>query len=334
MRSRKRGQGRGRSKQSDVAQLGAVDTRAALMEHFKRLLPPESLPWMSGEARPTRVGFRAHGLRASEEQVRAQLEGVGLNPSPISARRGALSLPYEQRAQLTHSPLCDEGAVYVMNPSSMLAVEALDPRPGEEVLDLAAAPGGKSLLIADQMQDKGRLACVEPVKKRFFKLKDNLKRGGVTMAKLYLADGAAVGRKVPQRFDRVLLDAPCSSEARVRLDEPESWAHWSPRKVREVARKQRKLLLSALQSVKVGGRVVYSTCSLSPEENELVVSEALRRFEGEAEPVAHQLSEVPSTPSLTSWGKLKLDPRLKHALRVVPDGLYHAFFLCVLTRRS
>jgi 16S rRNA (cytosine1407-C5)-methyltransferase len=221
-----------------------------------------------------------------------------------------------------------------MNPSSTLAVEALAPQPGEEVLDLAAAPGGKSLMIADMMRDEGRLACVEPVKGRFFRLKDNLKRGRVNIAQLYLADGCAVGRKVPARFDRVMLDAPCSSEARVRLNEPDTWAHWSPRKVKETSRKQRKLLRSALESVKVGGRVVYSTCALSPEENEGTITDVLKRFEGEVEVLPHTLEGIPSLPGLTEWEGEALDPRCEHALRVAPNGLYDAFFLCVLERRS
>ena len=311
----------------------SMERREALATHFRRLLPPECQVWME-RPQPARVGFRVHTLKGKEAEALEALRGAGLTPEPILARRMAYSVPFEQRAALTHAPLCDSGALYVMNPSSMLAVEALDPQPGEEVLDLASAPGGKSLLIADLMQNQGRLACVEPVKGRFFRLKDNLKRGGVSIAQLYQADGCLVGRKVPARFDRVLLDAPCSSEARVRLSEPESWAHWSPRKVKETSRKQRKLLLSALQSVKVGGRVVYSTCALSPEENEGVVSHALRRFEGEVEVSPHGLKALPSLSGRVEWPGLRIDPRCAQALRVSPDGLYDAFFLCVLTRRA
>jgi len=311
----------------------SAERREALATHFSRLLPPEGQVWME-RPQPACVGFRVHTLRGEEGEALKALRSAGLTPEPIPARRVAYSVPIEQRTALTHSPLCDAGALYVMNPSSMLAVEALDPQPGEEVLDLASAPGGKSLLIADQMQNEGRLACVEPVKGRFFRLKENLKRGGVSIAQLYQADGIQVGRKVPARFDRVLLDAPCSSEARVRLSDPDSWAHWSPRKVKETSRKQRKLLLSALQSVKVGGRVVYSTCALSPEENEGVISYALRRFEGEVEVRPHGLKALPQLTGRVEWPGLRIDPRCAQALRVSPDGLYDAFFLCVLTRHA
>jgi 16S rRNA (cytosine1407-C5)-methyltransferase len=110
----------------------------------------------------------------------------------------------------------------------MLAPLALAPRPGETVLDLAAAPGGKTLQLAALMQNSGRLSAVEAVKGRFFRLRANLERGGVTNARTFLMDGRAVGRKCPEMFDRVLLDAPCSSEARFSRLDPRSWAHWSP----------------------------------------------------------------------------------------------------------
>lgn len=323
-RGRRAGHGKHLSETQEVQDL--------LLAHFQKLLPKEALPYMQGTLLPTRVGFRIHYLQASNHEVLERLKESGVDPEPIPFRRGMFSVPLAQRTRLTHSSLCEEGKIYIMNPSSTLAVEALEPQPNEEILDLAAAPGGKSLLIADRMQNRGRLACVEPVKGRFFRLKDNLARGGVVHSQLYLADGCLVGRKVPQRFDRVLLDAPCSSEARVRLNQPETWTHWSPRKVKETSRKQRKLLLSALESVKIGGRVVYSTCSLSPEENEGVISSVLQTFDGKLELLPHGIQGVSACRGLIEWPSLKLDPRCHLALRIVPDGLYDAFFLCVLKR--
>lgn len=95
------------------------------------------------------------------------------------------------------------------------------------MLDLAAAPGGKTLQMAAMMQDRGRIAAVEAVRTRMFKLQANLRRHGPTIVKTYLTDGRTVGRKTPERFDRVLLDSPCSSEARFQRADPGSWRHWS-----------------------------------------------------------------------------------------------------------
>jgi 16S rRNA (cytosine1407-C5)-methyltransferase len=143
-------------------------------------------------------------------------------------------------------PAVLDGRLYPQSPSSWLPVLLLDPRPGEEILDLAAAPGGKSLHIAARMGNRGRLACVEAIRDRFFRLRGNLERGDMKIAATYLKDGRGVGAAVPGRFDRVLLDAPCSSEALLRPQDADSSRHWSLHKVHEAAHKQRGLIVSAL----------------------------------------------------------------------------------------
>ncbi len=213
------------------------------------------------------------------------------------------------------------------------------PRPGETVLDLAAAPGGKAIHLAGLMGNRGRLSVVEPVKARFFRLRANLERCGVEIARLYRTDGRTVGRKCPGMFDRVLLDAPCASEARFRAGAEATYAHWSPRKVRECAHKQRGLLRAALESVRVGGRVVYCTCSLSLEENEGVVAAALEDW-GEALEVeslggwAEHLPPEAVLPGLEGHARGRLDPRVARTLRLLPDARFDALFVASLRRRA
>ena len=127
---------------------------------------------------------------------------------PVPGLDGMFSVAADLREAITRHEGARDGWLYPMNPSSLLAVEALAPRPGEEVLDLAAAPGGKTVLLAARMRNSGRIAAVEPVKGRFHRLRANLARCGVSNAQLYLADGRTIGRKVPERFDRVLLRCP------------------------------------------------------------------------------------------------------------------------------
>ena len=225
--------------------------------------------------------------------------------SPVSGAAGVYVVALEDRDVVTQSEEARDGRVYPINPSSTLAIEALSPRPGEEVLDLAAAPGGKTILMAARMDNVGRIAAVEPVKGRFFRLRANLERCGVTIAALYMHDGRSIGRKTPERFDRVLLDAPCSSEARFRADVPRSFAHWTPRKVKEAARKQRGLIRSAFACLKPGGRLVYCTCTFSREENEDVVDYLTDR-EAAAEVVSVQ--------------------------RKLPDDLWDGFFYAVIVK--
>ncbi|MDE0063661.1 MAG: RsmB/NOP family class I SAM-dependent RNA methyltransferase [Gammaproteobacteria bacterium] len=246
---------------------------------------------------------------------------------PVPGLDGMFSVAADLREAITRHEGARDGWLYPMNPSSLLAVEALAPRPGEEVLDLAAAPGGKTVLLAARMRNTGRIAAVEPVRGRFHRLRANLERCGVSNAQLYLADGRTIGRKVPERFDRVLLDAPCSSEARIRLDDPSTHAHWKPRKIKEASAKQASLLRSAYRTLKPGGLLVYCTCSFAPEENELVVNRLLKSETG-ADPEPLEFTGVPKNVPLKEWRGQICDSRLKRALRVLPDDLWDGLFVC------
>lgn len=315
------------------AQDSIEKNRQLFLERLSRVVPVDRLEAVLAHLEsPSRVTFRV--VQPSLDPM--QLEGFpdGLEVLPVPSFPGWFSIPAEQRSILTESSVATGAGLYIQNLSSLFAVLALQPEPGEEVLDLAAAPGGKTLLIANAMQNQGRIAAVEPIKSRFFRLRANLQRFDVTIVDTYLKDGRDVGRQVPDRFDRVLLDAPCSSEARIRVYEPETWKHWSPRKVKEMQRKQKGLLRSALNAVRPGGVVVYSTCSFAPEENEMVVDDQLRRFDGElvVEPVDPGIKQA--FPGLVRWGKRDLDPDLARAVRILPDGLLDGFFLCRIRRLS
>ncbi|WP_350207780.1 RsmB/NOP family class I SAM-dependent RNA methyltransferase [Botrimarina sp.] len=209
------------------------------------------------------------------------------------------------------------------------------PRPGEAVLDLAAAPGGKTLHLAARMRLEGELAAVEPVRDRFFKLQANLARCGAgEFVRTFSHDGRDVGRKTPDRFDAVLLDAPCSSEARFDPRRPQSFAYWGPRKLAESARKQKALLRSAVDAARPGGRVLYCTCSFAPEENELVVAHTLRRMAGRVElrPLGPALRCFRA--GLVEWEGKTLPSELAHTVRVAPDRRMAGFYLALLEKRA
>jgi 16S rRNA (cytosine1407-C5)-methyltransferase len=253
---------------------------------------------------------------------------------PVAGLNGCFALPADDRDVLMTHPAVEAGSAYPTNPSSIVAARALAVRPELEVLDLAAAPGGKTLQLAAAMENRGRIAAVEAVKGRFHRMRANLTRCGVTISDLYLADGRTIGRKVPERFDRVLLDSPCSSESRIRLDEPASYRHWSTRKSKEMVRKQRGLIRSAYLALKPGGEMTYCTCAFSAEENELVVDYLLRRESG-AELLALNLpSAVSALPGLTAWQGKSLDPRLAVARRILPDDLFDGFFVARIRKGS
>ena len=308
---------------------------AEFLSRVERLLPAPRLDgWRRSLHSPPAAAFRINNLKASAEEAVAELRREGITPRPLEWPPGAWVAPPAQRRALVDSAAAREGRVYVQNPSSMVPVLLLDPRPGEEVLDLAAAPGGKTVQIAGRMEDRGRIAAVDSVKGRFHRLRRNLERCGVTIAVTYLADGGGVGRKVPERFDRVLLDAPCTSEGRFRAGDPASWRFWGPKKIRDMARKQKQLAISAVRALKPGGVLVYCTCTLAPEENEAVVDGLLERFGETLEVESLDLPEALADPALPEWEGRRFHPAVGRCARLAPDGTREAFFVARLRKRE
>lgn len=284
--------------------------------------------------RDRRPGVWANPLRGSED-ASAELRGLGVGAAPCDWLPSAATVDPADKPRVTASEAVVEGRLYVQNVSSMLAPLVLDPQPGEAVLDLAAAPGGKTLHLAARMRLEGELAAVEPVRDRFFKLRRNLERcGAAEFVRTFTHDGRDIGRKTPGRFDAVLLDAPCSSEARFDPREPHSFAFWGPRKIAESARKQKALLRSALDATRPGGRVLYCTCSLAPEENELVVAHTLRRMASDVELEPIRMPAVACMSGLGRWRRKDLYEALRNAVRVTPSGEMAGFFLALLRKRS
>lgn len=160
----------------------------------------------------------------------------------------------------------------------MAAVEALAPEPGERILDLCAAPGGKSTQIAGRMQGRGLLVSNEVIGERARILSQNVERMGVAGCVVCSEKPERIAALFPSFFDRVLVDAPCSGEGMFRKEEAVR-EEWSPEAVQMCAERQALILESAAQTVKPGGVLVYSTCTFSPEENEGTVSAFLRAHE-------------------------------------------------------
>ena len=282
-------------------------------------------------ASPKAAGFRVNRLLAAPEEVCAELVQSGLSVQPIPGLPDGFFVSAEQRPGLTRHRLVEAGHVYVHNPSSMLAALVLEPQPGETVMDLAAAPGGKTLHLAALMGGQGFLSAVEPVQARFYKLKDNLRRGGAAFVRTYQLDGRRVPAKTGPRFDRILLDAPCSGEARFHASDPEAHENWNLRKIKECRGKQVGLIQAGFAALKPGGRMLYCTCSFAPEENEAVVASLL-----EAQP-ACQLLEIKLPvenwqAGLPSWEGQTFPASLGRCRRILPNHLHDALFLALLEK--
>lgn len=159
----------------------------------------------------------------------------------------------------------------------MLPASLLDPKPDEIILDMSAAPGSKTTQIASRMQERGVLIANDMQEKRLWTLNTNLQRSGVINTIITKKVGQWFSRHMTERFDRVLIDAPCTAQGTIRKD-PSALEYCSADNIGKMSRLQIELLSAAIDATKVGGRIVYSTCTLTPEENESVIHQILNKF--------------------------------------------------------
>lgn len=193
----------------------------------------------------------------------AALLGERVSPAPIAPD----AFYFHTSESVGGNPLHHAGAFYMQEPSAMLPVLCAQIRSGERVLDLCAAPGGKSTQIANRLGEGGLLVANEYVGNRCVILAGNLERMGIREGVVTNTDAATLARLYPAFFDTVLIDAPCSGEGLFRR-EPAAVAEWSQDNVVMCAARQREILDRGAETVRPGGCLVYSTCTFSPEENE------------------------------------------------------------------
>ena len=183
---------------------------------------------------------------------------------------------YTASEKLGHAPAHHAGLFYVQEPSAMCAAPLLDAKPGERVLDLCAAPGGKTTQLAAAMRGEGLLVANEYVYDRARILSQNVERLGVQNCAVISADTAALAKKLPAYFDKILVDAPCSGEGMFRKDAG-AIAEWSEENVERCIARQREILDNAAEMLAGGGSLVYSTCTFETGENEEQIAQFLAR---------------------------------------------------------
>jgi NOL1/NOP2/sun family putative RNA methylase len=225
-----------------------------------------------------------------------------------------------------------KGYYYIQDLSSCIAVGELeiDERDCTTVLDMAASPGGKTTYMAQKMNNTGNIIACEPNPKRTPSLLFNLSRCGVKNTTIFNMPGEDV-EKLGIKFDRVLLDAPCSCEGIVIKDETRKKSR-NLKDIEICSIKQRKLIQSAFQVLKPGGKMVYCTCSFAPEENEMVVDELMRNNKDndiELEPVRYGID------GLTEYGDRQFGEELHHTKRLYPHiHNTNGFFIAKLSKKQ
>lgn len=282
------------------------------LEKMKNYLGCEYEAFIECFSNPPAKGIRINPLKSDADTVKRAIECV---QSPFSP----LSYYIKEESKVGRMPLHAAGAFYSQEPSASSAVTVLAPRPGDKVLDMCAAPGGKSTQIAALLDGKGLLWSNEAIRSRANILLSNIERMGVRNAVVSSAYPDVIERGLAGYFDKVLVDAPCSGEGMFRKN-PEAVAEWSGEHVASCAVRQRAILNCAAGCVREGGVLVYSTCTFSLEENEYTAAGFLKDH-----------PEFEQAEIRTGFGRPGTDGK---SLRIMPMDGGEGHFIAKFIRRG
>ena len=232
------------------------------LQRMEQQLGTQYPQFLESLERPRAVALRFNPLKGDPTKLPFVQENVPWEP---------MGFYYDPDSRPGLHPYHEAGVYYLQEASAMAPVTLLDPQPGERVCDLCAAPGGKSTQIAGRLGGEGLLLCNEINPKRAKILSRNVERLGIANALVTNEHPATLADRFPGFFDRVLIDAPCSGEGMFRKEEA-AITDWSQETMEMCAARQREILHSGAQLVRPGGRLVYSTCTFAPEENEQTVA--------------------------------------------------------------
>ena len=272
----------------------------------------------AGYAARRAVTLRANRLKTDAQAVYEALTAQGIALSRVPWSEDAFICEGVREDALTALPLYERGEIYLQSLSSMLPPLLLGAQPGENVLDMAAAPGGKTTQLAALTGNRAMITACEMNRGRAERLRFNVQRQGATRVTVMNVDS----RKLDDlfSFERILLDAPCSGSGTVQLGDPRSKGQFTQAYLEKTARAQRALLDKALRLLRPGCEMIYSTCSVLQKENEDVVRGAVASGRAQVVPLAAP-EGVPVLPV-----------SLPGTLCVCPDELYEGFFVAKLKR--
>ncbi len=311
------------------------DAFNAAWEKYRPLVPDDELEALENSLnKPLLQAFRINPLKTNEDALRDMAERYGWELEPIAFCPEG----HRVRSAATAPSLTSEhrmGHFYIQDSASMMPVMLYDAdrlNNSPLILDLAASPGGKTTHLIARSMDRGLVIANDSSASRIPALKTVLKNWGSVNHAITQFPGESYGDWFPNTFDLILLDAPCSMQSLVSLDS-HPMRPITEREEKALAQRQTALLRSALKALKPGGQIVYSTCTLSPDEDEAVVDNILRSFPGKVR-VCDAAERIPwPAPGLTAAYGNEFDPSLRGAVRLWPHRYETAgFFACLIEK--
>lgn len=294
-----------------------MSTLEFIQTQLKNDYPEQYENILAGLLEPKKVTFRVNTLKTSVESVLATLEAFGLSVQPVDFSPVAFILDSGSEKDLWDLKLYQEGHIYLQNLSSMLPPIVLNPIQGD-ILDMAAAPGGKTTQMAAMTQQMASITACEQNPIRSQKLKYNLDKQGVTKVTVLTKDARQLDDFF--RFDYILLDAPCSGSGTLNLKDEKQIKHFTEHLIQKSVQTQKALIIKAIELLKPGHTMVYSTCSLLKRENEDLIRFALK---------TNKIDIIPITLPMTGV----LPSTLPGVMTVMPSALYEGFFIALLRKK-
>lgn len=271
--------------------------------------------------------LRVNTLKYNIQDLMKYFKEINIKFDRVLWYKDALIIKNATEKDIQKLEIYQKGYIYIQSLSSMVPPLVLAPQEGENVLDLTAAPGSKTTQIASLMNGKGSVLANELDKLRCEKLKYNINSQGANIVKVINGRGEKIGEQYSEKFDKVLLDTPCSGEGRFTIYNVQSYKTWSPKTVNELTKMQKKLFKSAYNALKPKGTLVYSTCTLNKEENEHILDWALNNFNLKLVPLDVNIREA--IPAFNN----ELNKSINNAIRILPSKNMEGFFVAKFIKK-
>lgn len=268
--------------------------------------------------RPTT--FRVNTLKADLKQIENKLNGLSIGFNKVPWNETAFIIDSVKENEIKELDMYKNGEIYLQSLSSMIPPIVVEPKEGENILDMAAAPGGKTTQMASMSNNKAMITACEKNKIRAERLKYNLEKQGTSRVTVMLKDARRLDDFFS--FDKILLDAPCSGSGTLDLNNDNVEKIFTEELIDRSVKTQKELIKKAVKVLKVNGELIYSTCSILKEENEKIIEEILKIENMEIIPIDSKMFEgVPLLPV-----------KLEGTICVCPSDLYEGFFVTKLKR--
>lgn len=304
---------------------GITETKNRLPNEFVNNLYEMFTPGMvdnifRGIAEKRLTTLRVNTLKYDIQSLMKYFKEINIKFERVLWYNDALIIKNANEKDIQKLEIYQKG-IYLQSLSSMVPPLVLNPKEGENVLDLTAAPGSKTTQIASLMNGKGHILANELDKLRCERLKYNVQSQGAEIVDVINGRGEKIGDLYPEQFDKVLLDTPCSGEGRFTIYNVQSYKTWSPKTVNDLTKMQRKLFKSAFNALKPNGTLVYSTCTLNKQENEEILQWALDNFNVKLLPINIEIKEA-----LHAFNE-GMSKDLNKAIRILPSKNMEGFFV-------